>query len=229
MHGKLVNFCGELSETAMIAGERFKSIVEGELMPGQFKGRDIFQFRPQCAHWFASNHLPRTRDTSAGFNRRWLFLHFTHQVADGQKIIGLAEHILAEEQEAIAAWAVPAIEDLMRNQDYTLPRSHMDLISEVAAQNNSTRHFLMSGAVKVHAPSGNVDYSVRTSEKALYGLYYAFCKVQANAQPVQLKRFRLIMQELQNEIGFALKIESSPTGGEEGWYYGLTVADGKTT
>lgn len=229
MHGKLVNFCGELSETAMIAGERFKSIVEGELMPGQFKGRDIFSFRPLCAHWFASNHLPRTRDTSAGFNRRWLFLHFTHQVADGQKIIGLAEHILAEEQEAIAAWAVPAIEDLMRNQDYTLPKSHMELISEVAAQNNSTRHFLMSGAVKVHAPSGNVDYSVRTSEKALYGLYYAFCKVQANAQPVQLKRFRLIMQELQNEIGFALKIESSPTGGEEGWYYGLTVADGKTT
>lgn len=223
MHNKLINFCGELSETALIAGDRFKSIVEGEPLNGQYKGGQIFRFRPLCAHWFASNHLPRTRDTSAGFNRRWLFLHFTNQVRDAEKVIGLAQMILGEEQEAIAAWAVPAIEDLLRNQEFTLPKSHADLISEVASQNNSVRFFLTSGGVKVHAPSGNVDHSVHTSEKVLYGLYYAFCKVQANAQPVQLKRFRLIMQELQNEIGFQLKIENTSVG-EEGLYYGLTVA-----
>lgn len=223
MHGKLLNFCGELSEKELISGDRFKSIVEGEELNGQFKGRDIFKFRPLCAHWFASNHLPRTRDTSAGFNRRWLFLHFTNQVADGQKIIGLAQLILGEEQEAIAAWAVPAIEDLMRRQEYTLPSSHAHLISEVASQNNSVRHFLMSGGVQVHAPTGNVDCLPRTSEQELYGLYYAFCRVQANASPVALKRFRLIMQELQSEIGFRSVIEPSPMG-EVAFYDGLTIA-----
>ena len=221
MHGKLLNFCGELSEKELISGDRFKSIVEGEELNGQMKGGQIFRFRPLCAHWFASNHLPRTRDTSAGFNRRWLFLHFTNQVADGQKIIGLAQMILAEEREAIAAWAVPAIEDLMRNQDFTLPKSHEALISDVASQNNSVRFFLMSGGVQVHAPSDNVDCSLRTSERVLYGLYYAFCRLQTNAMPVQLMRFRLIMQELQNEIGFRSEIVVTPAG-DEAWYVNLT-------
>lgn len=221
MLGKQLNFCGELSEKEMIAGDRFKSIVEGEELNGQFKGGQIFKFKPMCAHWFASNHLPRTRDTSAGFNRRWLFLHFERRVSDAQKIVKLAEQILAEEREAIATWAVPAIEDILVRQEYTLPISHARLISEVASQNNSIRFFLTSGGIQSHAPSDNVDSSPRTSEKELYGLYYAFCKVQAGAMPVQLKRFRLIMQELQEEIGFVLRIEKSPAG-EEAWYDYLT-------
>lgn len=223
MLGKALNFCGELSEKELIAGDRFKSIVEGEELNGQFKGGQIFKFRPLCAHWFASNHLPRTRDTSAGFNRRWLFLHFTRMVSDGQKIVRLAEQILAEEQEAIAAWCVPAIEDILRRQEYTLPQSHVELVSEVASQNNSVKFFLTSGGIEVHAPSGNVESQVRTSETDLYALYYAFCRVSANAQPVQLKRFRLIMQELQQEIGFELKIERSQAG-EAAFYTCLTPA-----
>lgn len=223
MVGKLVNFCGELSETELIAGDRFKSIVEGEIMNGQFKGKDVFKFRPLCAHWFASNHLPRTRDTSEGFNRRWLFLHFTRAVDDGQKIIGLAHDILAEEREAIAAWAVPAIQDLMRQQEFTLPASHKALISEVATQNNSVRHFLMAGGVQVHAPSADVEVPACISEDILYGHYYAFCKINSHAAPVALKRFGLILRELQNEIGFRHRIERSPRG-EAVFYDYLTVA-----
>lgn len=223
MHGKMLNFCGELSEKELIPGDRFKGMVEGDTLNGQFKGGQIFDFRPMCGQLFASNHLPKTRDTSAGFNRRWLILHFLHQISGDQKVVKLHEQILAEEQEAIVAWCIPAIEDLMRRQDYTLPKSHISLISEVAAQNNSVRFFLMSGGVQVHAPTDNVDSLPRTSEKELYALYYAFCKVQANAQPVQLKRFRLIMQELQQEIGFHCRIESSAMG-EEAFYEYLTIA-----
>ena len=223
MYGKMLNFCGELSEKELIAGDKFKSIVEGEKIIGQYKGGQVFEFRPLCGHVFASNHLPRTRDTSAGFNRRWLIYHFTNQVSDDQKVVKLAEHIVAEEQEAIAAWAVPAIQDLMRRQEYTLPQSHIDLISEVASQNNSVRFFLTSGGIEVHAPPVNVDGSLRTSEKDLYGHYFAFCKVSANVQPVQLKRFRLILQELQQEIGFKCEIVNS-TAGQEAYYVGLTIA-----
>ena len=227
MMGKLLNFCGELSEKDLIAGDKFKMIVEGEELNGQLKGGQIFRFRPLCAHWFASNHLPRTRDTSAGFNRRWLFLHFTSIVRDGQKIVDLDKLIVSEEREAIAAWAVSAVVDLMRQQEYTLPASHKYLISEVAATNNSVAHFLMSGGVLVHGLPGNVDCSVRTSEKALYTQYYAFCKVVANAMPVQLKRFRLILQELTSEQAFEFKIERSTDGSEEPWYYGITIATKK--
>lgn len=220
MLGKLLNFCGELSETEMIAGDRFKSIVEGEEMSGQFKGRDIFKFRPTCAHWFASNHLPRTRDTSDGFNRRWLFLHFTKRVSDDQKIIGLAEQILAEELEAIAAWAVPAVQDLYRQQEYTISHSHKSLISEVAQQNNSVRFFLMSDLVTVQPGSDGGKSGNHITEQQLYSLYYAFCKVDAHVPPVALKRFRGIMQELQSEMGFT----SEKTGTDAVIYNYITPA-----
>lgn len=221
MAGKLVNRCGELSETQMIAGDKFKSIVEGAEISAQHKGMQIFTFRPMCMHFFASNHLPRTRDTSAGFTRRWLFLHFTNQVSDDQTIRHLAEQILAEEREAIVAWAIPAIQDLMRQQEYTLPKSHRYLSSEVASQNNSVRFFLTSGQVRVHA-SPDQNGLNRTSEMELYSLYYAFCKLNANVPPVSLKRFRVMMQELQSELGFQLLIVQEDTG-ETASYANITV------
>jgi phage/plasmid-associated DNA primase len=214
MAGKLVNFCGELSESAMISGSAFKSIVEGEEMNGQHKGKDIFKFRPLCAHWFASNHLPRTRDTSAGFNRRWLFLHFTRAISQAIKVLGLENDILAEEREMIASWAVGVLPELLQRQEYTLPRSHWELVSEVAASNNSIRFFLLSGAVEVRAAPEDGGSSIRTSERDLYGRYYAFCKTLANVPPVALKRFRLMAQELQSELGFNIRVTTGNCGEE---------------
>src|SRR5690606_30888593 len=70
MFGKVVNFAGELSEDKYIPGDKFKSVVVGEAIHGQFKNCQPFEFKPVCAQWFSSNHLPRTRDTSKGFSRR---------------------------------------------------------------------------------------------------------------------------------------------------------------
>ncbi|MDO6585630.1 DUF5906 domain-containing protein, partial [Salipiger sp. 1_MG-2023] len=106
MHGKLMNYAGELSETKKIAGEHFKQIVAGERITAQHKNQQPFDFRPTCAQWFASNHLPRTSDNSNGFNRRWLFLEWTRPVSVEARTINLAETILSAERTAIAAWAV---------------------------------------------------------------------------------------------------------------------------
>lgn len=223
MAGKLVNMCGELSETTMIPGDLFKLIVEGQEISGQHKGLQIFTFRPSCMHVFASNHLPKTRDTSAGFNRRWLFLHFRRSISESQKILRLQDEILAEEREAIATWAVPAIQDLMRQQEYTLSRGHVDLIAEMATQNNSVRFFLTSGQVIIGSTSPDANNaSNRTREKDLYPVYYAYCKISANAQPVQLKRFRLAMQELASEMDFRLST-AVPSGDQEVWYENVTL------
>ena len=221
MLGKLVNFCGELSEKEMIAGDRFKSIVEGGELQGQFKGGQIFKFKPFCTHWFASNHLPRTRDTSDGFNRRWLFLHCAKPVRVGEVIKGLDEQIVAEEQEAIAAWVAPAILDLQMNADYTIPACHKYIISDVASQNNSVRHFLTAGGIMVH-PSVPGKASNRISETELYMAYYGFCKVIANVPPVALKRFRTAMSEIGVDLGFELKLEHSAMG-ESATYLNLTI------
>jgi P4 family phage/plasmid primase-like protien len=216
MYGKLLNRCGELSESELIAGDLFKQIVEGAQISAQFKNRDIFKMRPLCAHWFASNHLPRSRDTSAGFTRRWLFLDFNKVVTSGQKIEGLAWDILAEEREAIAAWAVGAIKTVQAQHDYTLPRCHTELVNEVATQNNSVRFFLQNGGVIR-------DAKAEIQEKDLFANYWTFCKMNANSQPVSMRKFRLVARELEREMGFRIRLVHRE-GGEVAWYDGLKVA-----
>lgn len=222
MNNKLVNFCGELSETAMIAGDRFKSIVEGEELNGQLKGGQIFKFRPNCAQWFASNHLPRTRDTSQGFNRRWLLLHFDRPVSKEAKIINLDQQILDEEREAIVAWALPAMEDLLRAQDFTIPTSHTALISEVASQNNSVRFFMTSGGVQLCRPGPDQVVVPRVSETDIYNAYYVFCRLTANAMPVALKKFGMTMAELQYDMEFERVVEIGVLG-ETVFYTNMVV------
>jgi putative DNA primase/helicase len=108
MVGKVLNVCGELPEDAMISGERFKGVVCGEPQDTEYKGKDGFTFAPMCAHWFASNHLPRSRDTSDGFIRRWIIFEFTRKVPRSERVLNFAEVVIAEEREAIAAWVVEA-------------------------------------------------------------------------------------------------------------------------
>jgi putative DNA primase/helicase len=193
MFGKLINFCGEMSETQLIPGAQFKGMVEGGEISGQLKGGQIFRFKPTCAQWFASNHLPRSRDTSSGFTRRWLFLKFNRACKSEDKRVDFAKEILAEDQEAIVAWAAPAIKDLWERQDFTLPPSHLEMVADVASLNNSVRNFLRTGPVR-RGPG------LRCPEPELYSLYFAFCKAGAMSQPVSQPRFWAMMEDLMAEF-----------------------------
>ena len=76
MLGKLLNVAGEISDNDMIDGPMCKQIVGGEMIVGQFKHCMPFDFSPRCAQWFLGNHLPRSKDNTKGFTRRFMFLKF---------------------------------------------------------------------------------------------------------------------------------------------------------
>lgn len=221
MHEKLINVAGELSEKRRIDGQRFKDIVDGTEMQGQYKGRDIFKFKPRCTHWFASNHSPRTDDTSEGFNRRWLFLEFNRAVSSADRKIDLGDTIVAEEREAIVAWAVLALPRLIHNREYTLPESHKQVVREVAQANNSVRFFLEEAQTVQVSSASNL-----TSETRLYKEYWSFCMGPGGAQPVSSRGFRAIMRELQQQIGFELVLVQTELGAVEAFYRCLTIVEG---
>lgn len=225
MHEKLINVCGELSEKKKIDGQRFKDIVDGAEMSGQRKGQDIFKFRPICTHWFASNHTPKTEDTSEGFTRRWLILEFNRPVPPEKRRTDLGDIIVAEEREAIVAWAVLALPRLLTNNEYTLPTSHKQLIREVAQENNSVRFFMQE------SPTVKVDPTVdssgkptnRTLETKLYKEYWSFCFGPGGAKPVGSRVFRQRMREMQSEMNFQLTFETNPMGMQDAFYDCVTV------
>lgn len=142
MAGKLINICNELPDKKMIEGKSFKEIIDGDERHGQYKLQQLFKFSPNCSHWFGSNHLPKTLDTSEGFNRRIHILEFRRPIEVANKVLGLHNTIIAEEREAIAAWAIEAFLDLLEQREPTIPASHEELINHMANENNSVRFFL---------------------------------------------------------------------------------------
>lgn len=225
MHNKLINVCGELSEKKKIDGMRFKDIIDGAEMSGQFKGMQIFKFRPMCTHWFASNHSPKTEDTSDGFNRRWLVLEFNTPVPPERRRIDIGDLIVGEEREAIVAWAVEAMERLLIRNEYTLPSSHNQVIREMAQENNSVR-FFMEESRTVRVVQGSPSTTpARTSETKLYKEYWSFCFGPGGARPVGMKQFRSAMKELQTQLGFKMEINLTPLGAQDVSYQCVTLVN----
>jgi phage/plasmid-associated DNA primase len=202
---------GELSENKRIAGDKFKMIIEGNEIQGQYKGKDSFIFSPTCIHWFASNHIPRTADTSNGFNRRWIVFSFTHQIDPAKRVLDLGNIIVAEEREAIVAWAAGAIVELKDKTEFTLPQSHKDKIDEIASFNNTVRYFLRaSGRVKT-GPDALAIAGGRTMKPItatlLHDAYQNFCLGTIGVNPVGSRTFNPMMQELTQEFGFQINTQ----------------------
>lgn len=188
--GKVSNICGELPENGMITGNIFKEVVEGSPVRSEFKGQDGFVFVPKCAHWFASNYLPVSRDTTRGFIRRWLVLDFNLPVREEDKIENLADLIVGEEREAIAAWALEGLRRLLNQRGYTLPECHDKRIAQMRRINNSVQAFLEdTGSVVAEA-------GAEMKCRDVYDHYAFHMRSIARAQPVGFERFMQMLEDL---------------------------------
>lgn len=206
-----LNICGELDETKGINGALFKQIVDGSEMEGRYLYGQSFKFKPQATHWFASNHLPKTKDSTEGFNRRWLILPFTKMVKKEEQIRDIGDLIVAEEREAIAAWAIEKMKTLQGRGDYTLPQSHFDTLNEMVSENDSLFFFLTSE----EGPRLKADSSILTDK--LYEKYRSFCYSVASARPVGLRKFYARLKEMAVLLGFTM---------DNFMVYGLTMEKG---
>ncbi|WP_353645753.1 phage/plasmid primase, P4 family [Mesorhizobium sp. WSM2239] len=223
MADKLVNFAGEVSEKRDIAGDIFKKVICGEEIEAQHKNQPIFKFYPRAAQWFASNHTPKTKDTSDGFNRRWLFLEFPRRVPDEKKVIDIDQIVLAAEREQIVAWAMQSLERLKANKDYTIPSSHLAMIDEMANANNSVRYFLsQSPRLRVGKREHEGISQIRTMGDPLFDEYWSFCTMAGGVQRVARTKFHALMKELAGSFKFE-QLKETRSGGYDIVYNYVTV------
>jgi putative DNA primase/helicase len=213
MVNKALNICGELPEASVIDGDVFKEIIEGGEMQTEFKGKPLFTYRPTAAQWFASNFLPRSRDTSEGFTRRWTIFWFQKQIPASKRILNFHEVLINEEREAIAAWAVQAYPRLVKARAYTRSASHEKLLSLVRRTNNSVVAFLDSSD-KVRP-----DENTRTDIRAIYDHYTLYMKDISRGYGVHFERFRQMLLDL----GYRLEPYRDGVGAAREEVYGLKV------
>lgn len=193
-----LNICGELDEVKPIPGAIFKQVLDGSEMEASYKFGQNFKFQPKATHWFASNHLPKSKDTTEGFNRRWLVLEFKNIVKEEDKVRDIGKIVAAEERESIAAWAIEAMFNLKNKGDFTLPQSHVNIISEMVAENNSVFFYLISE----EGPRLSKNSTIQLD--TLYENYRSFCYGTAGARPVGRRKFMTTLKEQGILYGFSV-------------------------
>jgi putative DNA primase/helicase len=211
--GKLLNIAGELHETKRIDGKRFKEIIAGDQITVQHKQGTPFKLKPKTAHWFASNHLPRTADTSYGFTRRWLIFKFDHVVPKEKIDRELASKIVYEEIEAVVAWAIEGWERLKKSNNYTSPASNEMSTNEMALQNSSVRQWMDQRLLYKD--------NVKTKEIDLFRDYWVFCGTTGN----RAASAKVFNTELKSFLGEMCRQEGQYEDGQI-IHYGLALKAG---
>ena len=236
MSGRLLNIAGELSETKRISGQVFKEVVDGSEMSVREPYGKHFITRMIAAQWFAGNFLPKTKDTSDGFSRRWVFLQFNHPIPEAKRQAGLGDLIVLTERAGIVQWALGALPRLVANNSYTLPLSHTQCIETMSNLNNPLRAFFNSGSKEFRIAVRDVreqvlkikDYSriltdkfgfgykkedvidaYNITEAKLYELYWAWTLTNTNSKPQNLVEFRQGMAEVGITLNIRLDKENS--------------------
>lgn len=236
---KLLNLCGELSESQYIHSKRFKDIVDGNEVTLKKTATQHLSLNPITAHWFASNHLPKTKDFSEGFTRRWLILHFTKVVNPNEVLIDIGNKIVADEKDEIISWALQAYPRLIDNGGYTLPESHCQLAAELGQMNNNVRFFMeVSGAVGFDTsasisvlrslPKEDLLHELNNmpyiTGRDLYTLYQATVRAFKNGSIVDEPEFYRRTRELSSLHDFMQIVGRDAEGRPTIRYYGLTLS-----
>ncbi|QHJ78657.1 MAG: hypothetical protein [Caudoviricetes sp.] len=224
LHRKNINIVGELSERKRIEGDVFKSMIDGSPTSVYQLYRESFTMKPTCAHWAASNHLPKTMDTSEGFTRRWLFFHFDQQVPLDKVDVDLAKKIISQEREAIFAWALEAGIRLSRNRGYTLTRSHKNLMATLAFQTNPALYFLEKDPnIEIQSRLGEEaqDQLFECTEMDLNLQFRQFLRLGIGSRRnIEMQEFRSMLDEVIKSRG--IKRFSKPNDINQ-WYSGIRI------
>ncbi|MBW2109394.1 MAG: hypothetical protein JRI36_12135 [Deltaproteobacteria bacterium] len=122
LYGKLVNLVTEIPEGHEIADAELKAIVSGELTTAEHKHRDPFDFRPYATCWFASNHMPHTRDFSDALFRRALILPFNRVFQKHEQDKSLQQKLQGE-LPGILNLALEAMAGVFKRGFFTEPES----------------------------------------------------------------------------------------------------------
>lgn len=169
--GKLANIGDDINDEWVSNTAIFKKVVSGDVVTAERKGKDPFKLRSFAKFFFSANSLPRLgrgKDSSAVLDRLVIIpfdAKFTKNDADYDPFI---KYKLREEpvMEALIAKAVPALIDVLTNQEFETCKKVIDTLAEFERSNNPILEFF--------AELDEIDY-LNEPIKIVYQKYSTFC------------------------------------------------------
>lgn len=167
--GKYLNVCNE-EESKYMRSDRFKAMVTGDMMTGEKKYGDHFEFRPHAKFLFCSNVMPTFDAMNYGLQRRIRIVPFFRRFSPEERDLLLTKKLL-QELPAIISFALQGARRLIeRNYVFKEPQSVIDSMNEFEISSSSVIAFARERLVQT-----NDKYNT-TSILVLYDGYRAWCE-----------------------------------------------------
>ena len=189
LNGKLANIGDDINDEWVSNTATFKKVVSGDVITVERKGKDPFKLRSFAKFFFSANSLPRLgrgKDSRAVLDRLVIIpfdAKFTKDDADYDPFI---KYKLREEvvMEAIIAKAIPALREVLTDQEFASCDKVTKNLDEFEKSNNPIMEFFEE--------LDEADY-MNEPIKFVYQKYSAFC-IGNNLQPMSAIEFQKQMK-----------------------------------
>lgn len=192
--GKIANLAGE-TERREIASGVFKAIVGGDSIKASFKGKDEFNFSPQCRMFFSGNFYPTFKDSSAGMNERLVIIPFVRYFKTEERDTGLTEKIIAE-LPGVFNWALLGLARLRERGYLPSVRSVNELKEEYQIASCSVFGFM-------HAKCAIGECGAWTKLTDFYKNYQDYCIEMGTSQKSKISFAMTLSGYLLKDFGNA--------------------------
>lgn len=195
LYCKLANICADISSHELRMTSTFKALTGGDLIRGERKFKDAFEFHNVAKLSFSANEIPATRDATQAFFDRWFVVKFPHKFRgtnDQRENIGLKIADSPDEMSGVLNRALEGLTRLRRSGAFTMGSAMSVAHDEFRRVADTVAMFLAD-----HAASGNLP---RLRKEHMFQSYRAWCD-NNNHQPLSSTRF------------YARIHEWTPTGG----------------
>ena len=199
LFGKLVNLFADLDNKALESTSYFKTIVTGDSIDAERKHQDPFSFRPFARLVFSANEIPRSRDKSFAYYRRWAIIPFEKQFVGVNDNKGLAEELSKPENlSALLNCALPALREIQKRQSFSEPGKVKEALNEYEKQNDPIKAFVAE-CCEFYA-------TARVERGSLYDAFCKYCnetgfKAVTNRNFYQRMRVFNEIREVQQDNG----------------------------
>ena len=186
--GKLANLGDDISAEYIRDPSHFKKLVSGEVMTGENKGKDPFQFMNYAKFIFSANDIPRTKDKTGAVKDRLIIIPFnaTFSASDPDFDPFIKDKLCSQESiEYMIKLGVDALIGVLGRNKFTVSEQAKDALEEYNKINNPILEFL---------DDLEENEVTRESVGYWYDKYSAFC-LNSYMNPVSRIEFGRLMKK----------------------------------
>lgn len=208
MYGKIANLVDDLPDEYIEDAGALKSIVSGQAITIERKGKDGFTGVITAPLIFGSNHFPRFREHGNSIMRRMMIIPFNHNFTSDSEALPAydVDNMLRSDEvrEYVLKLALEGVKQVKDNKGKPTPN---DLV-ETALKNFETSNDPLGTYLKGFNAQDIIERNV--GSKFLYAEYVSWCDDMGIDNPVGQRRFIQRVKEVLGIEPKQVKISGKP-------------------